>query len=65
MIRIANCTEDDCPKDWDVLEKSGESHLGRCIECFRKVTLVETIEDLKARSDIGEKAAIDVRSLNN
>ena len=65
MIQIANCTEDDCPKDWADLEKSGESHLGLCIACFRKVTRVETIEDLKARSEIGEKAAIDVRSLNN
>ena len=65
MIQIANCTEDDCPKDWADLEKSGESHLGLCIACFRKVTLVETIEDLKARSEIGEKAAIDVLSLNN
>ncbi len=58
MIRVANCSEDNCPKDWTNLEKSGESHLALCLVCFRKVTHVETLEDLNARSEIGEKAAI-------
>ena len=65
MIRIENSHEDASPKAWDILERTGDSHLALCIACFRKVTRVETIEDLKARSEIGEKAAIDVRSLNN
>ena len=65
MIQIANCTEDNCPKDWTDLEKSRESHLALCIVCFRKVTHVETIEDLKARTEIGEKAAIHNEKLKN
>ena len=65
MIKIANCTQDNCPKDWNNLEKSGESHLSLCIICFRKVTHVETIEDLEARSEIGEKAAINIQKLKN
>ena len=58
MKLIANCQEEKCPKDWDYLETSGESHISFCTVCFRKVTLVETCEDLEARNAIGERAAI-------
>lgn len=65
MKIIANCNQTDCPKGWDKLETSGETHIGLCLECFRKVTLVETIEDLNARTEIGEKAAINSSLLNH
>jgi len=59
MKLIANCQEENCPRDWDSLSGCGESHLKFCTHCFRKVTLVGTYEDLEARKSIGEKAAID------
>ena len=59
MNIIANCVQRDCPKDWKKLETSGETHIGLCLEYFRKVTLVETIEDLNARTEIDEIAAIN------
>ena len=49
MNIIANCNQKGCPKDWKKLETSGETHIGLCLECFRKVTLVETIEDLNVK----------------
>ena len=64
MNIIANCNQNGCPKDWKKLETSGETHIGLCLECFRKVTLVETIEDLNARTEIDEKAAINSSLLN-
>ena len=60
MIQIANCTEGKCPKDWNKLEKSGESHLPVCIICVRKVTDIKSIDFLAARSKTGEKAAINI-----
>ena len=60
MIQIANCTESKYPKDWNKLEKSGESHLPVCIICVRKVTDIESIDFLAARSKTGEKAAINI-----
>ena len=59
MNIIANCVQRDFPKDWKKLETSGETHICLCLECFRKVTLVETIEDLDARTEIDEIAAIN------
>lgn len=59
MKLIANCQEEGCPKDWENLETSGETHISFCTVCFRKVTLVETCDDLEARNAIGERAAID------
>ena len=59
MKLIANCQEEGCPKDWENLETSGETHIGFCTVCFRKVTLVETCGDLEARNAIGERVAID------
>ncbi len=64
MFIIANCNQLNCPKEWGKLETSGESHTGLCLECFRKVTLVGTIEDLKARTEINEKAAISSNLLD-
>ena len=64
MKIIANCNQKGCPKEWKKLETSGETHIGLCLECFRKVTLVETIEDLNARTEIDEKAAINSSLLN-
>jgi len=60
MIQIANCTESKCPKDWNKLEKSGEFLLPVCIICVRKVTVIESIDFLAARSKTGEKAAINI-----
>ena len=58
MNLIANCQEEKCQKNWNSLSGCGESHLRFCTHCFRKVTLVETCEDLEARDAIGERAAI-------
>ena len=60
MIQIANCTESKYPKDWNKLEKSGDSHLPVCIIPVRKVTDIESIDFLAARSKTGEKAAINI-----
>ncbi len=59
MKLIANCQEEGCPEDWENLETSGETHISFCTVCFRKVTLVETCDDLEARNAIGERVAID------
>ena len=60
MIQIANCTESKYPKDWNKLEKSGDSHLPVCIIPVRKVTDIESIHFLAARSETEEVVAINI-----
>ncbi|MBJ90963.1 MAG: hypothetical protein CMO98_14040 [Woeseia sp.] len=57
MNLIANCPQKDCPEKWDALSGCGESHLGFCSHCFRKVQLVETVDAIKSIDQLGLLAA--------
>jgi len=42
--KILNCTEEDCPSFFEELESCGESHLATCMNCFKRIQLVSTME---------------------
>jgi len=44
MTKILNCEEGDCPRDFYKLESCGESHLATCMNCFKRIQLVSTME---------------------
>ena len=46
--KILNCTEEDCPLFFEDLPNCGESHLATCVDCFRKVQLVDSKEMAEA-----------------
>ena len=57
--KILNCEEDDCPKFFNELDNCGESHIATCMDCFKKVQLVSTLEMAQAMIDNGEKVALE------
>ncbi len=59
MKRILNCEEDDCPKDFDELCGCGESHLATCMNCFKRVQLVSTMEVAQVMIEEGQKVAFE------
>mgnify|MGYP001171648776 FL=1 len=59
MNLIANCHQKDCPEKWDALSGCGESHLGFCSYCFRKVQLVETEDAIVSIDQLRQLAAAD------
>tara|TARA_B100000900_G_scaffold373047_1_gene353347 strand:- start:152 stop:334 length:183 start_codon:yes stop_codon:yes gene_type:complete len=59
MKRILNCDEQDCQKDFDELYSCGESHLATCMDCFKRVQLVSTMEMAQAMIEEGQKVAFD------
>ena len=54
-----NCEEDDCPKDFDELSSCGESHLATCMDCFKRVQLVSTMEVAQVMIEEGQKVALN------
>ena len=57
--RILNCEEDDCPKDFDELSSCGESHLATCMNCFKRVQLVSTMDMAQVMIEEGQKVAFE------
>ena len=57
--KILNCEEDDCPKDFDELSSCGESHLATCMNCFKKVQLVSTMDMAQVMIEEGQKVAFE------
>lgn len=57
--KILNCEEDDCPKDFDELSSCGESHLATCINCFKRVQLVSTMDMAQVMIEEGQKVAFE------
>ena len=41
------------------LESCGESHLATCMECFKRVQLVSTLDMAQAMIDQGQKTALE------
>ena len=59
MSEILNCEEEDCPKFFEELESCGESHLATCMDCFKRVQLVSTMEMAQVMIEEGQKVAFD------
>ena len=57
--KILNCTEEDCPLFFEDLPNCGESHLATCVDCFRKVQLVDSKEMAEAMILEDTKVALE------
>ena len=57
--KIVNCTEEDCPLFFEDLPNCGESHLATCMDCFRKVQLVDSKEMAEAMILEDTKVALE------
>ena len=57
--KILNCTEEDCPSFFEDLPNCGESHLATCMDCFRKVQLVDSKEMAEAMILEDTKVALE------
>ena len=57
--KILNCTEEGCPSFFEDLPNCGESHLATCMDCFRKVQLVESKEMAEAMILEDTKVALE------
>ena len=56
---ILNCEEEDCPNFFEELESCGESHLATCMNCFKRVQLVSTMEVAQVMIEEGQKVAFE------
>ena len=57
--KILNCAEEDCPSFFEDLPNCGESHLATCMDCFRKVQLVDSKEMAEAMILEDTKVALE------
>ena len=57
--KILNCTEESCPSFFEDLPSCGESHLATCMDCFRKVQLVNSKNMAEAMIEEGVKVALE------
>ena len=56
---IINCAEEDCPSFFEDLTNCGESHLATCMDCFKKVQLVNSKNMAEAMIEEGVKVALE------
>lgn len=59
MIKIVDCDNSECPGDWQSLSVSGDDDIRTCGVCLRAVFRCQTEEDLLARREAGQQAALD------
>lgn len=59
MIKIVDCADAECPDDWQALSESGDADIRTCGICLRAVFRCQTEEELRARREAGQQAALD------
>tara|TARA_B100000214_G_scaffold368837_1_gene340982 strand:- start:313 stop:510 length:198 start_codon:yes stop_codon:yes gene_type:complete len=59
MIEILNCSESDCPKDFNELAVSGETYIRTCMTCWKRVVLALDKNHADSYLETGDKVALE------